>query len=59
VLAVLHILSKFRVAVTIRQQEAEPVGKEFMFNIALKFGAPAQILTPRFEFPKRSLKKQV
>jgi len=38
-------LSKFLVAIPIPQQDAETVAREFILNIILKFGAPAQILT--------------
>jgi len=40
-------LSKFivRVVIPIPQHDAETVAKEFVLNIVLKFGAPAQILT--------------
>jgi len=38
-------LSKFIVAIPIPQQDAETIAKEFVLNIVLKFGAPAQILT--------------
>lgn len=38
-------LSKFLVAVPIHQQHAETVARKFVLEIALKFGAPAQILT--------------
>jgi transposase InsO family protein len=38
-------LSKFLVAIPIPQQDAETIAKEFVLNIVLKFGAPAQILT--------------
>ena len=38
-------LSKFLVAIPIPQQDAETVAREFVLNIILKFGAPAQILT--------------
>jgi len=37
-------LSKFLVAIPIPQQDAETVAREFVWNIILKFGAPAQIL---------------
>lgn len=38
-------LSKFIAAVPIPQQDAQTVAREFVRNIVLKFGAPAQILT--------------
>ena len=38
-------LSKFIVAVPFPQQDAETIAKEFVLNMVLKFGAPAQILT--------------
>jgi hypothetical protein len=38
-------LSKFLAAIPIPQRGVETVAKEFVFNIVLKFGAPAQILT--------------
>jgi len=38
-------LSKFLVAIPIPQKEAETIAKEFVLNIVLKFGTPAQILT--------------
>jgi transposase InsO family protein len=38
-------LSKFLVVIPIPQQDAETVAREFVLNIILKFGAPAQILT--------------
>jgi hypothetical protein len=38
-------LSKFLVAVPIPEQNAETVAREFVLNIILKFGAPAQVLT--------------
>jgi len=38
-------LSKFIVAMPISQQDAETTAKEFVLNIVLKFGSPAQILT--------------
>jgi hypothetical protein len=38
-------LTKFLVAIPIPQQDAETVAKEFVLNIVLKFGAPAQVLT--------------
>ena len=38
-------LSKFLVALSIPQQDAETVAREFVLNIVLKFGAPTQILT--------------
>ena len=37
--------NKFIVAIPIPQQDAETIAKEFVLNIVLKFGAPAQILT--------------
>jgi hypothetical protein len=40
-------LRKFLVAIPIPQQDAETVAKEFVLEIVLKFGAPAQILTDR------------
>ena len=33
------------IAIPIPQQDAETVAREFVLNIILKFGAPAQILT--------------
>jgi len=36
-------LSKFIMAIPIPQQDAETVAREFVLNIVLKFGAPAQI----------------
>ena len=38
-------LSKFLVAIPIPQQDAETVARDFVLNVVLKFGAPAQILT--------------
>jgi transposase InsO family protein len=38
-------LSKFIMAIPISQQDAETVAMEYVLNIVLKFGAPAQILT--------------
>jgi transposase InsO family protein len=38
-------LSKFLVAIPIPQQDAETVAREFVLEVVLKFGAPAQILT--------------
>jgi hypothetical protein len=38
-------LSKFIVAIPIPRQDAETIAKEFVLNIVLKFGAPAQVLT--------------
>jgi len=38
-------LSQFIVAIPIPQPEAETIAKDFVLNIVLKFGAPAQILT--------------
>jgi transposase InsO family protein len=38
-------LSKFIVAIPIPRQEAETIAKEFVINVVLKFGAPAQVLT--------------
>jgi hypothetical protein len=38
-------LSKFLVAVPIPQQDAEAVARALVMNVALKFGAPGQILT--------------
>jgi transposase InsO family protein len=37
--------SKFLVAVPIPQQDAETIARHFVHEIALRFGAPAQILT--------------
>jgi len=45
ILTVQDDLSKFLAAIPIPQQSVETVAKEFVFNIVLKFGAPAQILT--------------
>jgi hypothetical protein len=38
-------LSKFLVAIPIPQQDAETVAKHFVLEIALRFGAPAQLLS--------------
>ena len=38
-------LSKFIVAIPIPQQDAETIAREFVLNVVLKFGAPAQVLT--------------
>jgi len=38
-------LSKFIIRIPIPQQDAETIPKEFVLNVVLKFGAPAQILT--------------
>ena len=38
-------LSKFVIGIPIPQQDAETIAKEFVLNVVLKFGAPAQILT--------------
>jgi len=38
-------LSKFIVAIPIPQQDAETIAREFVLNVVLKLGAPAQILT--------------
>jgi transposase InsO family protein len=38
-------LSKFITAILIPPQDAETVAKQFVLNIRLRFGAPAQILT--------------
>jgi hypothetical protein len=45
ILTIQDDLSKFIVAIPIPQQDAETIAKEFVLNIVLKFGAPAQILT--------------
>ena len=37
-------LSKFIIGVPIPQQDAKTIAKEFVLNVVLKFGAPAQIL---------------
>jgi hypothetical protein len=38
-------LSKFLLAIPVSQQDAETIAREFVLNVVLKFGAPAQILT--------------
>jgi len=38
-------LSKFLLAIPLSQQDAETIAREFVLNVVLKFGAPAQILT--------------
>jgi hypothetical protein len=38
-------LSKFMVAILKERQDVETIAKEFVLNIALKFGAPRNILT--------------
>jgi hypothetical protein len=38
-------LSKFITAIPIPQQDVETVAKQFVLNIILRFGTPAQILT--------------
>ena len=38
-------LSKFLLAIPIPQEDAGTVAREFVMNVVLKFGAPAQILT--------------
>jgi transposase InsO family protein len=38
-------LSKFVIGIPIPQQDAETIAKEFVLDVVLKFGAPAQILT--------------
>ena len=38
-------MSKFVVAIPNPQQDAETIAKEFVLNLVLKFGAPAQTLT--------------
>ena len=38
-------LSKFLVAIPIPQQDAETVARKFVLEIALRFGAPTQVLT--------------
>ena len=38
-------MSKYLVAIPIPQKDAENTAREFVLNIVLKFGAPAQILT--------------
>jgi hypothetical protein len=38
-------LSKFLIAIPIPQQDAETIARKFVLEIALRFGAPAQILT--------------
>jgi transposase InsO family protein len=45
ILTFLDDLSKFIIGIPIPQQDAETIAKEFVLNVVLKFGAPAQILT--------------
>ena len=45
ILTFLNDLTKFLVAVPIPQQDAETVARAFVFNIVLRFGAPAAVLT--------------
>ena len=37
--------SNFLIAIPIPQQDAQTVAREFVMNVELKFGAPAQLLT--------------
>jgi hypothetical protein len=37
-------MSKFIIGIPIPQQDAETIAKEFVLNVVLKFGVPAQIL---------------
>jgi hypothetical protein len=52
-------LSKFIIGLPIPQQNSETIGKEFVLNVVLKFGAPNGSNGSRVKLSKRSLQKHL